>query len=183
MIKYALLGFLNYGPLTGYELKQYLDVSTTHFWHAKLSQIYTTLKRLEEQGSLTSEVEPQADRPDRRVYTITDAGREDLHAWLAQPMTDLEPRKETLLLKLFFSAQLDKEDLLTQLRLQRSLHEQQAAAYRDDTAPYIRQTVAQMPHLERDAILWEATRRFGQLYEELYVRWLNETIAMLEEKL
>ena len=46
MLKYVLLGFLNYAPQTGYELKQAIDKSTSFFWHAKQSQIYTTLKGL-----------------------------------------------------------------------------------------------------------------------------------------
>ena len=47
MLKYALLGFLKYESKTGYELKQTMDKSTGLFWHAKQSQIYTTLKKLE----------------------------------------------------------------------------------------------------------------------------------------
>ena len=50
MLKYALLGFLHYGPMSGYELKRRMDNSITHFWHAKLSQIYTTLKDLQAGG-------------------------------------------------------------------------------------------------------------------------------------
>jgi hypothetical protein len=30
--------------------------------------------------------------------------------------------------------------------------------------------------------MWEATRRFGELHEKMYIRWLDETIAMVEEK-
>ena len=104
MLKYALLGFLNYLPMTGYELKRYYDVSANYLWHAKLSQIYTTLKKMEEQGLLTSEVVAQESRPDRRVYTITEEGRAELRQWLAEPMTRLHVHKEPLLLKFFFSA-------------------------------------------------------------------------------
>ena len=67
MLKYALLGFLKYESKTGYDLKQTMDKSTGHFWHAKQSQIYTTLKKLEENGLLISHPEPQERRPDRRV--------------------------------------------------------------------------------------------------------------------
>jgi hypothetical protein len=40
-----------------------------------------------------------------------------------------------------------------------------------------------MPHLEKDAILWEATRQFGGLYEETCRRWLEETTKVIEEGL
>ncbi|MCP4361467.1 MAG: PadR family transcriptional regulator, partial [Chloroflexi bacterium] len=78
MLKYALLGFLNYQPMTGYEIKQMIDVSTANFWHAKQSQIYTTLKKLEADNLAVSHVEAQEGRPDRRVYNITETGRVDL---------------------------------------------------------------------------------------------------------
>ena len=39
MLKFALLGVLNYQSMNGYEIKQFMDSSTGHFWFAKLSQI------------------------------------------------------------------------------------------------------------------------------------------------
>ena len=47
MIKYILLGLLNYQPMTGYDLKQTIDHSVSHFWHAYHSQIYTQLRQME----------------------------------------------------------------------------------------------------------------------------------------
>ncbi len=181
MLKYVLLGFLNYTPMTGYELKQFMDESTANFWHAKQSQIYTTLKKLAEDGMLESHIEPQEGRPDRRVYEITEAGRNDLNLWLALPVTNLESRKESLLVKLFFSANSNKEKLLTQLRLLRDLHQRQMEEYNTATSDFIQQIAEGMPQLAKDAELWDVTRRFGVLYEEMYVRWLDETIAKVEK--
>ena len=182
MLKYTLLGLLQYRPLTGYDLKQTMDKSTVHFWHAKLSQIYTTLKALEAEGQVTSAVEAQAERPDRRVYAITPAGRQALQQWLAEPDVALSPKKETLILKVFFAAQMDREALLTQLRLHRDLHRRQAEYYRDVTSREIDQAVADYPALARDAQLWQSTRRFGEKYEELYVQWIEETLQLVEQK-
>jgi DNA-binding PadR family transcriptional regulator len=182
MLRFLLLGVLNYSAMNGYEMKQFIDSSTAHFWHAKLSQIYTTLKALEEEGLLHSHVEPQEDRPDRRIYTITDAGRLSLRQWLEQPMTELEPSKEPLLLKLFFSAQVDKDTILAQLYVQRALFQKMLELYRGEVAERIRQSVEQTPELAKDALLWDATRRLGELSTEVYVRWLDETIAMIRDK-
>jgi len=183
MLKYAILGFLSYQPMSGYDIKQGMQRSTAYFWNARLSQIYGTLKTLESEGLVTSTLAQEEKRRDRRVYTLTPDGRADLHAWLAQPLTELSEHKETLILKLFFAAQLPKETILTQLHLQHELHQAQARLYRQNTAADIRQWVADHPETQRDAILWEATRRFGELYEEIYARWLGETIALVEEKL
>jgi PadR family transcriptional regulator AphA len=182
MLKHAILGFLKYKPNTGYEIKQTMDKSTGHFWHAKQSQIYTTLKKLEEDGFVTSHHEPQESRPDRRVYTITESGGKELQEWLSQPVTKLDNSKVILLLKLFFSGKEDKETILTQLRLQRSLHERQFELYKTEPTAFIEEVVASQPELKRDSLLWEATRRFGELLEEIYLRWLDETIAMVEKE-
>lgn len=182
MLKYALLGFLNYIPMTGYDLKQFMDSSTAHFWHAKQSQIYMTLKTLEEEGLIGSVVEEQQSRPDRRVYTITEAGRADLLAWLNSPLVETEKTKSALMLRLFFSARLDREALIAELRVQQGLHRRQAETYRTETRATIEGIAARNPEMQMDAVLWDATRRFGEMLEELYVRWLDETIQTLESQ-
>ena len=83
------------------------------------------------------------------------------------------------MLKLFFSGQLERETILTQLRLQRDLHQRQWVYYHQDTAQAIQAAAADFPGQQRDALLWEATRRFGEEYEALYVRWLEETIDLV----
>jgi DNA-binding PadR family transcriptional regulator len=182
MLKYALLGFLTYTPMTGYDLKHQFAVVAASFWHAEVSQIYLTLKKLEAEGLVTSQIQPQDDHPDRRLYTITDRGRHDLRAWLNEPITELPPIKQPVLLKLFFAAPLEQAELLTQLRLLRNLHLQKVSYYRGPVLAHIRGVVKRHPHLEKDARLWEATRRFGELSHETYLRWLDETIAMVEEQ-
>ena len=128
-------------------------------------------------------IHAQEDRPDKRVYTITAEGRSNLQQWLAEPLTELAPHKNLLLLKLFFAAQTDKEATMALLHLQKNLHQRQADFYRTETRDMIQGIVQQNPTLKKDGILWEATRRFGELFEETYVKWLDETIHALEENL
>ncbi|MFZ6027990.1 MAG: PadR family transcriptional regulator [Chloroflexota bacterium] len=182
MLKYILLGFLRYRPMTGYALKEAISTSTSHFWHAELSQIYVTLKALEANGLVGSEVQAQKQRPDRRVYTITPHGESDLRQWLAEPQIELEKRKEPFLLKLFFSAALEKNDLLAHLYLQRRQHEQYYQFIHDKMAEQIWQSAQQYPHLAKDASLWEATRRLGELQQAAYLQWLDETIERVEKE-
>ena len=183
MLEYAMLGFLNYSPMTGYELKQNMEGSTTHFWTANLSQIYTTLKAMEAKGLVRSSIQTQKERPDKRVYTITAEGKSNLQKWLTEPLTELAPQKSAFMLKLFFAAQTDKETVLALLRLQKNLHQRQAELYSTQTRDLIQGIVQRNPGLQKDGIFWEATRRFGELHEETFVRWLDETIQILEEKL
>jgi len=182
MLRFALLGFLQYEPKTGYDLKQTMDKSTNHFWHAKQSQIYSTLKKMEADGLVVSHPEPQENRPDRKVYTITDSGKSAMQSWLQQPVTKLETPKQLLLLKLFFSGNIQKEAIVTQLRLQRNLHEQQINLYKTESSDFINQVSSSFPELNRDTFMWEATRRFGERFERMYMDWLDETIGMIEKE-
>src|SRR5512137_1923334 len=110
-LEFAILGFLNYQPYTGYDLKKIFDTSIRHFWPADQSQIYRTLARLTEQGFAEVEKVPQEDRPDRKVYHITEAGRAELLNWLIGPPPLDEPRSAPLI-QVFFAGQLSDEEIL-----------------------------------------------------------------------
>ncbi len=179
MLKYAILGFLGYSPMTGYEIKQRMDRSTTHFWHAKLSQIYVTLKNLEKEGCILSAIEEQSERPDKRIYSITQKGRNQFSDWLNEPYMECSPKKETFVLKMFFAAGMGDEQLKTQLLIQRDVHRKQLLYYRNDVRESIELATDEFPMLKADARLWEASRRFGEMYEEVYVRWIEEMLAEL----
>ena len=179
-LKHALLGFLNYRPMTGYELKQYFDQSIHHFWNASLSQIYPTLSRMAEEGLLTMRIEYQENRPNRKVYSITDAGREELQRWLREPI-DLPQMRLAFLIQVFFGGNLDKETFLTQLRRQLRLHQERLAVYRGPT-----QEMLQLQHsieaagMERAAFFWNLTLEAGIQIEEGWIRWCREAIEKVE---
>jgi len=181
MLKFILLGIVNYMPMTGYDIKQFLEGSTSHFWYAQTSQIYRTLESLEQEGCLTSTLEHQETRPTKRIYHITEQGREALSEWLRSPLDRIPPAKNELLVFLFFAGQLDKVTLLQQLLLQRELYLRQHGDY-DQAQDFIQEAVDEHPELAHDARLWEATRRFGQISRQAYMQWLDEVIAMIEEE-
>jgi len=111
-LEYAILGFLNYHPYTGYDLKKIFDTSIHHFWPADQSQIYRTLSRLTKQSFAEMEKVPQEDRPDRKVYHITESGRAELLQFLSGPPPMSEQRSAPLI-QVFFAGQLsDKEALV-----------------------------------------------------------------------
>ena len=110
-LDYAILGFLNYHPYTGYDLKKIFDTSVQHFWSADQSQIYRTLARLMENGLVEMEKVPQENRPDRKVYHITQAGRASLLQWLAGPPPLIEMHSASLI-QVFFAGQLSNDEIL-----------------------------------------------------------------------
>jgi len=180
MIKYILLGFLNYQPMTGYEIKQTLDHSVSHFWHAYHSQIYTTLRQMEADALVVSEFIHGEGQPDRRVYSLTDAGRAEFKAWLDQPLTEMSPIKEELILRLFFSARRDKNSVLAELIMQRELHQKKLSEYRTIEVSDIEENAKTHPEMQRDAIFWKMTLNMGISYEKMYIDWLDRTIQEIE---
>jgi PadR family transcriptional regulator AphA len=110
-LEHAILGFLNYRPYSGYDLKKIFDTSVRHFWPADQSQIYRTLSHMSEKGWTEIEVFHQEDRPDRKVYHITPDGREELRRWLLTPLPPEENRSADMI-QVFFAAQLSDEEIL-----------------------------------------------------------------------
>jgi PadR family transcriptional regulator, regulatory protein AphA len=110
-LEHAILGFLNYRPYSGYDLKKFFDTSVRHFWPADQSQIYRTLARMHEKDWLQIEVIPQESRPDRKLYHITPGGREELRQWLLTPLVPEENRSADMI-QVFFAAQLSDAEIL-----------------------------------------------------------------------
>lgn len=97
-IKHAILGLLADGPRHGYGLKAGYEAELAPGSTLNIGQVYPALGRLQEEGHVTVEAVSQTERPDRKVYTLTDNGRRELEAWLASPSKqDLDLRNETCL--------------------------------------------------------------------------------------
>jgi DNA-binding PadR family transcriptional regulator len=86
-IEILILRRLRGGPAHGYELRKRVEETTGFVLHN--NSLYPALRRFEEAGAVTKTAEPQAGRPPRLVYTLTDVGRELLHDMLA----DLPPEQ------------------------------------------------------------------------------------------
>jgi len=176
-LKHALLGFLNYGPHTGYEIKKVFDISVAHFWSAELSQIYPSLKALEAEGLVEMKVEVQADRPNRKVYSITADGRRELIDWLGNP-AEPDQVREPLLVKLFFAAAGNKEHTLTVLKRRVDDLRLRLEGYRQGLALVERYSSA--ARLESEALFWRLTIEYEITHTEANLKFINDTIEMLD---
>jgi PadR family transcriptional regulator, regulatory protein AphA len=166
----VILGMLAMGRNTGYEIKQFVDKSTRHFWAASYGQIYPELRRLEEQGLITGKSEPTGGRA-RTVYALTGAGRATLAEWLEpEPDPIFEVRDEGML-KLFFSDIGTPEQRISNIRAMREVHER---------------TLAQLCSVEENADhLPEGPRltlNLGIGLHRRIVEWCEETERRLTEQ-
>ena len=111
----SLLGLLNLGPMSGYDMKQIADRSLRFFFPISYGQIYPNLEQLEQQG-LVECLEESADTGrGRRAHQITDDGIDALRAWLHRETEPTRTRSE-FLAKLLLAAPLDPARTLEMIR-------------------------------------------------------------------
>ena len=107
--RFAVLGILSCGPMSGYDIKKFYEQNVAGFWSESYGQIYPILKRLAQEGLATRSVHQQEGKPDRHIYAITEKGRGQLRQWLEAPTGPHIGRHETLL-KLMFGQQISVKD-------------------------------------------------------------------------
>jgi PadR family transcriptional regulator, regulatory protein AphA len=157
-LEHAILGFLNHRPYSGYDLKKFFNTSVRHFWPADHSQIYRTLARMNKNGWVEIEVVPQESHPDRKVYHITESGRQELRNWLVTPLTPEENRSAEMI-QIFFAAQLSDEEIL-------AIFERTAALMRSGLEHYARiprniEAYSEYTHSPREFFFWMLTLDVG----------------------
>lgn len=127
-IHHAVLALLAEGASYGYELKARFEDSVGPQWGQwNIGHLYQVLDRLERDRLVTKRVVPQEDRPDRLVYRLTKAGRDELERWLGTAFVRTAYRDD-LFLKLFAAALLGREQLENVVRVQRDAYLAELAA-------------------------------------------------------
>ncbi len=80
-VKHTLLALLYQHPMHGYELGKRLHSVINVDWDVKAGQIASTLVRLQDAHLVDYQIEETTDAPDRKVYEITEQGRQELARW------------------------------------------------------------------------------------------------------
>ncbi|CAN5466378.1 PadR family transcriptional regulator [soil metagenome] len=162
MTSYVVLGLVQERePATAYELNALADRSIGYFWEFPRSQIYAESARLVKLGLLNEERELEGRR--RRILTLTDAGRRALSKWVATPDDDVGERRDSGLLRLFFSRAVTEDDVRELARHQLAAHEARLAEYEHLAAQF-------EPESERDPrrIVLESGLRFERSFVEFW---------------
>ena len=176
-LKYAILGLLNQQSRSGYDLSTELGGALKEFWSANHSQIYPELKRLTEEGLVEYKVEITGTVLERKVYSLTEAGKADFLAWLQQEEEMVATPKDVFRLRMFFSNEMEP-----QRRIHLTRHE-------------LEQHEARLVHLRGlqeqnfPSIPEPADPRFGDclvlsgaiLREEAACTWLRQCLQVMQE--
>lgn len=182
-LKHGLLGLLSYGSMTGYELDKAFKASLSFFWQAKTSQIYRELDAMEQNCWLTSKRVIQSEKPNKRVYTITEGGKAEYAKWLSLPEADIADAmrvKSAFLMRVFFAGDMSTEQSLEMLRTYRQkclessteLH----AAY--DAISQYGAIVGDDSKTE----YWEISVLYGEAFFNAGLSWANKAIDILEKR-
>jgi DNA-binding PadR family transcriptional regulator len=178
-LKHGLLGLLNYGSMTGYELDKTFNDSLGFFWQGKTSQIYRELNALETSGWLVSERVVQEDKPNKKIYSVTDDGKKELIAWLSDSsITEACTKiRSGFLMRVFFAGETKPENAIMLIRQFRD-----ACLSELEKMKSIPQSVIEYGTVVGDdatVVYWQLTALFGEHYYKAGLDWANEALAAL----
>ncbi|CAL9650654.1 PadR family transcriptional regulator [Streptomyces sp. enrichment culture] len=124
-LQHALLGVLEARPMSGYDLVQFFDGSSGYVWAAPQSQIYPSLRRMEQAGLIAGDDEQRGPRLTRTVYSVTEKGLAELRNWLSTPGKP-QPLRDSFLLQALNFDMIEPEQ--AHEVLEQFIREQEAAA-------------------------------------------------------
>lgn len=168
-LEHAILVSLSERTASGSELTRRFDASIGFFWSATHQQIYRVLARMEGDGWITSSSVPQADRPTKKIYAVTDAGRAELARWIGEPTTP-DAMRSSVSVKMRGASYGDRAALLDDLRRQLDEHTKRLSLYEFMAARDFPDPGA-LGDADLDIYL---VLRGGLLMEEFWIRWLTE---------
>lgn len=171
---YAILGILNITPSSGYDIKKYSDKVLSGFWNENFGHIYPTLKMMLDVG-LISVADGEAH--ERKVrYEITDKGRLELNSWLCEE-TMRQPVRSEFMLKLLFSNNQPRDNVIRILNDYKEIHEKDLKKYlgmQNDLENGIKE-------ISKERICFiKSVLRKGIISCEADIRWCDETIDEMQ---
>lgn len=178
-LPYAILSVLVSAPSSGYDLDKRFNPSVEgsigFFWSASFQQIYRELNRLEEKEWLQAESIQQENRPDKRIYTLTALGKQQLCQWIAEP-EEIAPIKDDLLVKLYVGHLVSHQIMTVKLETHRQQHQHRLAVYQEIKSQYFKDPQA----LSKILKFQYMTLLRGIHYETGWLAWCNEIMTLLK---
>ncbi len=175
-LEHGIMGFLAMKPLSGYDIKKLFDMSAGYFWPADQTQIYRTLKMLVKDGLVELKECKKGETVDRKVYEITDIGRESYLKTAAENSVSDFISRDMFLMQMFFSGTLPIEDQLrfidTQLDNVNALTKKLKDNYNENLSKFIIKTG--LPEDDRRVHSAIFAHRWGLIKCKEYAKLLKE---------
>lgn len=176
-LEHAILVSLAEQPSSGYDLARRFDRSLGFFWSASHQQIYRTLARMEPAGLVHAEAQRGQGAPDRKVFSLTDAGRAELHGWTREP-SPAERLRSAFAVKVRGMRHGDPAAVVQDIRRQREEHATQLDYYERNAA----KNYPDPESLHPDEIPIYLVLRGGIHTERALLAWCDEMLKTLEHE-
>jgi DNA-binding PadR family transcriptional regulator len=175
-LRNALLGVLSLREMSGYDIKRNFDRAVHFVWNAADSQIYRELRRMEEEGLISSRLIEQDGKPNKRLYRLSAQGAELLDDWLVSPVESTYG-KEPFLMRMFFMGRVDGDDALRVLSERRDELESLLALTAERHERF-----ADLSRTAHPEMLWWQIRLIEgtQKIHTAQLEWINGLIADVE---
>jgi DNA-binding PadR family transcriptional regulator len=165
---------------SGYELARRFDRSIGYFWAATHQQIYRTLRVMEDDGWVHVTPVAQQGRPDKKVYTVSDQGRDELARWIDEPLsgrgsTVADNRTRDLAVKVRGAVHGSVEAVRSQVGALRAERAELLDTYRE----FEKRQFPDPRGLTGSALHQYLVLRGGIRAEEGSIDWLDEVAAAL----
>ncbi|MFD1217060.1 MULTISPECIES: PadR family transcriptional regulator [Microbulbifer] len=176
-LRFAVLTLLDIEPGSGYDLKRRFERSVIHFWSASHQQMYRELHKLHGEGLLDCAEQPQEGRPDKKIYSLTDAGRDTLRTLATAPASTQKIR-DPFLLQLFAGHHLPPAQLRAELERHLAEHRALLETYEAQNARFYKRPPEQRQRL------WLAHQPLvlGIATEKTWINWAEQLLARLESE-
>ncbi|QGV79561.1 PadR family transcriptional regulator [Streptomyces ficellus] len=174
-IRHGLLALLEHGPRYGSQLRSEFESRTGSTWPLNVGQVYTTLSRLERDGLIE---QGGADEAGHALYAITDAGRQELRVWFAQPVDRTSPARDELAIKLAMAVGAPGVDIRNVIQSQRRHTIKAMQDYTRLKAQAITALESGATQ-ERDDVAWLLVLEQLIFQTEAEARWLDHCEARL----
>ena len=178
MLKHGILGLLHYHEMTGYEIMEVFRDSLNFFWNAKTSQIYRELQELERKEWAVKRIVPQSGKPDKNVYSVTEAGKEELLRWLGEENLGLQSRIP-ILMKVFFLGERNREENIGYFQQVKEWCESFLKSL--EAVPSSIGAYGSMVGEREKGLYWQMTVEYGRKSLKMQIEWAQDCIRMLEE--
>ncbi|MEV0332458.1 PadR family transcriptional regulator [Nocardia sp. NPDC050717] len=176
-LEHALLVSLSERAGSGYELARRFDKSIGYFWSATHQQIYRVLKRMEDSGWVTVESVEQQGKPDKKVYSVAQAGHTELARWIAEP-TESSPANSELGVKVRGAAYGDIDAVCAEVARHREQHARRLDEYQLSEKKFF----PAPDQLSGTALHQYLVLRAGIRAESGYVEWCDEVLQALRPR-
>ncbi len=181
-LRFGLLGLLTYRDMTGYDLNKAFESSLQFMWNAKASQIYRELGKMEDEGLVTSHIEAQHKKFDRKVYSITSSGKRAFQEWLETFPNDLTfPVRDEFIVRVFFGQNLNAENLA--FEIQRFKRQREEALQDLGRVSGTAKEAAEQDGLEESHFYWALTINKARKEIRAEIEWADETIKELKGRI